>query len=141
MPIVEFSFVFLVAAIKQWQGQSLFRSSSLPPTSPAFTGLLFSTNEIVAKRRGLRLDRICCRFSAPLLNRDGEDARLFPSNGAVSAETGIFTLIPASGNLTIGSQIIYKSFNFAIEFISPKSLKYSIVYKIVLNSWIVQFGP
>jgi len=62
----------------------------------------------VGKRRGPRLDRICCSFSAPLLNRDGEDARLFPSNGAVSAEMEIFTLTPASGNLTIGSQIIIK---------------------------------
>jgi hypothetical protein len=40
-----------------------------------------------------------------LLNRDEEDARLFPSNGAVSAEIEIFTLTPTSGNLTIGSQI------------------------------------
>jgi hypothetical protein len=42
------------------------------------------------------------------LNRDEEDARLYPSNGAVSAEMEIFTLTPASGNLTIGSQIIKK---------------------------------
>jgi hypothetical protein len=47
-------------------------------------------------------------FPASLLNRDEEDARLYPSNGAVSAEMEIFTLTPASGNLTIGSQIIKK---------------------------------
>jgi hypothetical protein len=53
-------------------------------------------------------------------------------------------LTPASGNLTIGSQIIIikkNSFNFAIGLISPKSLNYTTVYETVLTSRIVQFGP
>jgi len=64
-----------------------------------------STNEIVGRERGHDWVGFAADFPASLLNRDEEDARLFPSNGAVSAEMEIFTLTPASGNLTIGSRI------------------------------------
>jgi hypothetical protein len=162
MSIVESSFVFLVAGIKQWQGQSLFVcmlpffflalcvllcffffgfflswfffsflgwfffSPFLPMyyfflwvfalvlllfffllsgfwsfilglllpfieipqplrlTSPAFAGLLFSTNEIIGERRGPRLDRIRCRFSSGWRRRTWlfhQHWRRFGSNG------------------------------------------------------------
>jgi hypothetical protein len=60
----------------------------------------------VGRERGHDWVGFAADFPASLLNRDEEDARLFPSNGAVSAEMEIFNLTPASGNLTIGSQII-----------------------------------
>jgi hypothetical protein len=37
----------------------------LPPTSPAFAGLLFSTNEIVGKRRDPRLVGFVADFQLP----------------------------------------------------------------------------
>jgi hypothetical protein len=67
-----------------------------------------STNGIVGRGCGHDWVGFAADFPASLLNRDEEDARLYPSNGAVSAEMEIFTLTPASGNLTIGSQIIKK---------------------------------
>jgi len=79
-----------------------YKPSRLPPISPAFAGLLSSTNEIVGERRGPRLDWIRCRFSS-LLNRDGEDehdcstrsgdvsaAMDFTSNDAVSSNKWTF---------------------------------------------------
>ena len=46
----------------------LQRPSCLPLTSPAFTGLLSSPTRSWA--RDVVHDRICCRLSAPLLNRE-----------------------------------------------------------------------
>ncbi|KAI5564309.1 hypothetical protein BDE02_14G050700 [Populus trichocarpa] len=90
------------------------------------------------------------------LNRDGEDehgcstsnggvsaARDSTSNGNVSAAMDIFFLTPELwkfGNWTRNQLKI--SFNFApFGLISIKSLNWYTVYKKVLNSWIVQFGP
>ncbi|KAL9386465.1 hypothetical protein Peur_019589 [Populus x canadensis] len=52
-----------------------------------------TTNKIAGKRRGPRLDWICCRFSGPQLNRDEEDEHgCSTSNDDVLAEMDIFIL-------------------------------------------------
>jgi hypothetical protein len=48
----------------------------------------------VGRERGHDWVGFAADFPASLLNRDEEDARLFPSNGAVSAEMETFTLTP-----------------------------------------------
>jgi len=53
--------------------------SWLPLTSPAFAGLLSSTNEIVGERRGPRLDRIRCRFSACWIGMEKTNTTVLPA--------------------------------------------------------------
>jgi hypothetical protein len=79
---------------------SPFYREACSSTSPAFARLLLeATNEIVGKRRGpwsdlLQIISSPAESGFPLLNRDGEDARLFLSNGAVSAEKWKFSIWP-----------------------------------------------
>jgi len=53
--------------------------SRLPLISPAFAGLLSSTNEIVGERRGPRLDRIHCRFSACWIGMEKTNMTVLPA--------------------------------------------------------------
>jgi len=80
-------------------------------------------DKIVGERRGPRSDLLQIISSpaesgAPLLKRDGEDARLL-ATVPFRQKMRIFNLTPASGNLTIWSQ---QSFNFTLGLISIKSL-------------------
>ena len=84
----------------------------LPLTSPAFTGLLFSTNEIVSERRGPRLDRIRCRFSACWIGMEKTNTVVPPAT-ATFRQQWTFSFWPLIfGILTVGSQLIKNSFQF-----------------------------
>jgi hypothetical protein len=80
-------------------------------------------DKIMGERRGPRSDLLqiissSAESGAPLLKRDGEDARLL-ATVLFRQKMRIFNLTPASGNLTIWSQ---QSFNFTLGLISIKSL-------------------
>jgi len=85
---------------------------SLPLTSPAFAGLLFSTNEIVGERRDPRLDRIRCRFSACWIGMEKTNTAVPPAT-ATFRQQWTFSFWPLIfGILTVGSQLIKNSFQF-----------------------------
>jgi len=76
--------------------------SWLPLTSPAFAGLLSSTNEIVGERRGPRLDRIRCRFSACWIGMEKTNTAVLPAATTFRQEW-TFSFWPLNfGNSAIG---------------------------------------
>jgi hypothetical protein len=119
-----------------------YRDPQLAPNQSCLCRTVSSTNEIVGKGRGPRLDLLQI-FRSPVESGWRRSHGSPTSNGDVSAKRHIFTLTPELwkfGNWT--PEQLKISFNFApFWLISIKSLNYNTVYKTVLNFQIVQFSP
>jgi len=109
---VSFAFCFFRSLILGFLLSFIEIPQPLPLTSPAFAGLLFSTNEIVGERRGPRLDRIRCRFSACWIGMEKTNTAVPPAT-ATFRQQWTFSFWPLIfGILTVGSQLIKNSFQF-----------------------------
>ena len=100
-----------------------------------------SMNGIVGRERGHDWVGFAADFPASLLNRNEEDARLFPT---VSFQQEwkyslwpLISLISTIGTLISNNWILIVPFRLILI----KSLNWHTIYKTVLNSWIVQFDP
>jgi hypothetical protein len=122
-----FSLVFLLCLgsppLLLWFSAPFIETQLLASNHSCLYRTVIFPDEIVGERRGPRSDLLQIISSpaesgAPLLKRDGEDARLL-ATVPFRQQMGIFNLTPASGNLTIWSQ---QSFNFTLGLISIKSL-------------------
>ena len=112
-----------------------YRDPQLAPSQSCLCRTVSSTNEIVGKGRGPRLDLLQI-FRSPVESGWRRSHGSPTSNDDVSAKRHIFTLTPELwkfGNWTPKQLKI--SFNFApFWLISIKSLNWYTVYKIVFNS-------
>ena len=89
------SSAFLSSSLCSGFSSPFYRLPSwLPLTSPAFAGLLSSTNEIVGERRGPLLDRIRCRFSACWIGMEKTNTAVPPATATFQAAMDIFILTP-----------------------------------------------
>jgi len=116
-------FLLFFLPILLWFSAPFIETQLLASNQSCLYRTVIFPDKIVGERRGPRSDLLQIISSpaesgAPLLKRDGEDARLL-ATVPFRQKMGIFNLTPASGNLTIWSQ---QSFNFTLGLISIKSL-------------------
>jgi len=114
---------FISAFSLLWFSAPFIETQPLAFNQSCLYKTVFFPDKIVGERRGpwsdlLQIISSPAEAGAPLLKRDGEDARVL-TMVPFRQKTGIFNLTPASGNLTIWSQ---QSFNFTLGLISIKSL-------------------